>query len=68
MLGEGGVMGYLEVLAHHTVWQELSEWLVTNTTTASKYIGPESIEISPFRPQFIKSSKTVSYEVNFGLN
>ena len=38
MLGEGGVMGYLEVLAHHKEWPELSEWLVTNTTTASKYI------------------------------
>ena len=37
--------------------------------TASKYIpigGPESasIEIPPFRPYFIKFSKTVSYEVN----
>ena len=29
--------------------------------------GPESIEIPPFRPQFIKFSKTVSYEVNFGM-
>ena len=36
---------------------------------ASKYIlkGPESasIEIPSFRPQFIKFSKTVFYEVNF---
>ena len=47
-----------------------SVWLVTNTTTALKYIpnlgGPESasIEIPSFRPHFIKFSKTVFYEVN----
>ena len=58
----GGIMGKLEV------WPEPSEWLVTNTTAA--YLrGPESasIEIPPFRPHFIKSSKTVSYEVNLSL-
>ena len=38
--------------------------LVTNTTTASKYIPKRSIEIPPFRPYFIKFSKTVFYEVN----
>ena len=35
---------------------------------AHRYLrGPESIEIHTFRPQFIKSSKTVSYEVNLPL-
>ena len=49
-----------------------SHLLRSSTTTASKYIGthyprgPESasIEIPPFRPHFIKSSKTVYYELN----
>ena len=44
-----------------------SVWLVTNTTTASKYIPRRtriSINIPPFRPHFIKFSKTVFYEVN----
>ena len=37
-----------------------SENLVTSTTAASKYI-PESasMEITPFKPHFIKFSKTV---------
>ena len=39
-----------------------SVWLVTNTIAATKK-GP-SIEIPPFRPHFLKFSKTVSYEVN----
>ena len=41
--------------------------LVTNTTTASEYVGdPESvsIEIPPFRLHFIKFLKTVFYAVN----
>ena len=47
-----------------------SVWLVSNTTTAqhqSTYLGgPESvsIEIPPFKPHFIKFSKTIFYEVN----
>ena len=34
------------------------EELVTNITTASKYPESASIEIPPFRPQFINFSKT----------
>ena len=45
-----------------------SVWLVTNTSTASKYIPRRtriaSIEIPPFRPHFNKILKTVFYKVN----
>jgi hypothetical protein len=45
-----------------------SEWLETNTTSASKYIpeSPESasIKIPTFRLHFKFFSKTVSYKVN----
>ena len=43
-----------------------SKKVLTSITTASKYLGgPESVsfEIPPFRPHFIKLSKSVSYEV-----
>ena len=48
-----------EVFLHSMARANLNKsvWLVTNTTTGSKYLrGPES--------RFIKFSKTVSYEVN----
>ena len=45
-----------------------SENLMTNINAASKYIPKRPrICIPPFRPYFIKSSKTASYEVNLTL-
>ena len=51
----------MAVLIHSMAIANLnkSDELVTNTTAASA-----SIEIPPFRPHFIKFSKTVFYEVN----
>ena len=57
---------------HSTVWPEpiwikVNSWWHIILQQQSTYLkGPESasIEIPPFRPHFIKFSKTVSYEVN----